>query len=137
MLYYLSYDYSYVYIVNYIRVIRERLLLCIYHQSHPCYTTTNTDMYISSITTRIHIQLCYNYLYTCMNTNLSISQCNSMLIYLNRITVMYISSITSMLYANVIDYPRRSQASHELRRSESKKAKLKKLSSNISDRIEA
>ena len=72
-----------------------------------------------------------------MNTNLSISQCNSMLFYLNAITVIYVSSITSMLYANVIDYARRSRASDELRRSESKKAKLEELSNNISDRSEA
>ena len=34
-------------------------------------------------------------------------------------------------------YARRSRASYELRRSESKKAKLKELSNNISDRSEA
>ena len=41
-----------------------------------------------------------------------------MLFYLNTITVMYISSITDMLFVDVIDYGRRSRASHE--RSESK-----------------
>ena len=60
-----------------------------------------------------------------------------MLFYLNTITVMYISSITGMLYRDTIFNARRSRASHELRRSESKKAKLKELSNNISDRSEA
>ena len=60
-----------------------------------------------------------------------------MLFYLNTITCMNIPPIASMLYANVIDYGRRSRASHELCRSESKKAKLEELSNNISDRSEA
>ena len=62
-----------------------------------------------------------------------------MLYYLITITFMYISSIMSML--SVIRrfncYVRRSQTSYELRRSESKKAKLEELSNNISDRSEA
>ena len=36
------------------------------------------------------------------------SQCNSMLFYLSTITVLYSSSITGMLFVNVIDYARRS-----------------------------
>ena len=60
-----------------------------------------------------------------------------MLFYLITNTVMKLSPITSMLYANGIDYARRSRASHELRRSKSKKAKLEELSSNLSDRSEA
>ena len=68
-----------------------------------------------------------NFLYT--------SQCHSILFYLSAITVMDLSSITGMLFVNVIDYARRSRASHE--RSELKKAKLEKLSNNISDRSEA
>ena len=40
-----------------------------------------------------------------------------------------------MLYGDIIFYTRRSRASHELRRSESKKAKLEELSSNISKRL--
>ena len=48
-----------------------------------------------------------------------------MLFYLNTITVMYMSSsITGMLHVDNVFYARRSRASHELRRSESKKAKL-------------
>ena len=57
--------------------------------------------------------------------------------YSSTIAVMYLSSITGMLFVNVIDYARRSRASHELRRSESKKVKLKELNDNISDRSEA
>ena len=39
-----------------------------------------------------------------------------------------------MLYGDLIFYARRSRASHELRRSESEKAKLEELSNNISER---
>ena len=61
-------------------------------------------------------------------------QCNSMLFCLNTITVMYISPTTGMLYGDKIFYARRSRAIHELRRSESKMAKLEELSNNISER---
>ena len=47
---------------------------------------------------------------------------------------MYTFSITGILYVDIIFYARRSQASHELRRSESKKAKLGELSNNISEK---
>ena len=60
-------------------------------------------------------------------------QCNSMLIYLNAITVMYISSTTGNLYGDIIFYARRSRACRELRRSDSKKAKLEEPSSIKSD----
>ena len=56
-----------------------------------------------------------------------------MLFYLNTITVMYISPITGMLSGEIIFYARQSRASHELRRSESKKAKLEELSNNVSE----
>ena len=56
-----------------------------------------------------------------------------MLFYLNTITVMYISPITGMLSGEIIFYARQIRASHELRRSESKKAKLEELSNNVSE----
>ena len=57
-----------------------------------------------------------------------------MLFYLNTITVLYISPITGMLSGEIIFYARQSRASHELCRSESKKAKLEELSNNVSER---
>ena len=57
-----------------------------------------------------------------------------MVFYVNTITVMNISPVAGVLYAIVIEYARRSRASHEIRRSESKKAKLEELSNNISEK---
>ena len=81
---------------------------------------------ITSIQILVQISICRFFLST--------SQCNSMLFYLNTITVMYISLVTGMLYTDI--FFMRDGVEHPTSYVEAsqKKAKLEALSTNISER---
>ena len=66
------------------------------------YSNTSNFSFSKNIT-----QIC-KFLFNFFCNFLCTSQCKSMLFYLSTITVMSLSSITGMLFVNVIDYARRS-----------------------------